>query len=260
MSTSGNVRCSRYGELEVRIYNNSDDLGAAAAADLAAILADSIAARGAASIILATGNSQLKFMEALRGRQDVAWNRVRIFHMDEYLGMAEDHPASFHRHLREHLIDHVDPLTFYGLAGDAPDVQAELRRYAGLLRQHPPDACVMGIGENGHLAFNDPPADFATREAIHLVNLDEACRRQQVGEGHFPTVDDVPTQALSLTVPALLAARHLLVVVPEERKAPAVRAALEGPVTPDCPASILQRQPHALLYLDWESSSLLTRR
>lgn len=260
MSPNGEAPRDRYGALEVRIYNNGTEVGAAAADDLAAVLRAAIAARGEAAIILATGNSQLRFLESLRARVDIAWGQVRVFHMDEYLGMPESHPASFRRYLRENLIDHVHPLAFCGLRGDAVDVEEELRRYEGLLRHYPADACVMGIGENGHLAFNDPPADFVTERAVHVVGLDEACRRQQVGEGHFPTLADVPTQAISLTVPALLAARRLLVIVPEERKAPAVRAALEGPVTPDCPASILQQQPHAVLYLDRESSSLLTRR
>ncbi len=246
-----------YGRLPVSIFADGAALGACAAADLAAVIAQSIAARGVASIIVATGNSQLDFMRAVRQLRKVAWDKVLVFHMDEYLGMAEQHPASFRLYIRKNLTDIVQPRAFYGVQGDAPDTAAELQRYAALLREHPADACVMGIGENGHLAFNDPPADFATRELIHVVTLDEVCRRQQVGEGHFATLDDVPLQALSLTVPALLAARQVLVVVPERRKAPAVKAALTGPVTPLCPASILQTQPHARLYLDRESSSLL---
>ncbi|MBC7256990.1 MAG: glucosamine-6-phosphate deaminase, partial [Chloroflexi bacterium] len=210
-----------------------------------------------AAIIVATGNSQLRFMEALRQRQDIPWGRVRVFHMDEYCGMSADHPASFRRYIREKLTDWVHPLAFYEIQGDAPDLEAEMARYTALLRQYPPDVCVMGIGENGHLAFNDPPADFTTDKTIHIVTLDHACRMQQVGEGHFATLDDVPKQALSLTIPALMAPKHLLVVVPERRKAQAVRAALKGPITPECPASILRRQPHAVLYLDLESASLL---
>ena len=143
------------------------------------------------------------------------------------------------------------------MRGDTPDVDAELRRYASLLEQYPADACVLGIGENGHLAFNDPPADFETEKAIHIVNLDYKCRTQQVGEGHFHTVDDVPKLALSLTVPALLKAEHVLAVVPEARKAEAVKAALQGPVTPDCPASFLRTGAHVTLYLDQDSAALL---
>jgi glucosamine-6-phosphate deaminase len=247
----------RYDQLEVRVYSDGAALGAAAADDLTLILVASIAARGEASIIVATGNSQLRFMQALRQRDEISWGRVRVFHMDEYCGMSAEHPASFRRYIRQHLTDIVRPLAFYGVEGDAPDLEAEMDRYTALLRRYPADACVMGIGENGHLAFNDPPADFYTGRTIHLVTLDHACRMQQVGEGHFATVDDVPAQALSLTVPALMSARRLLVVAPEKRKAPAVRAALEGPVTPQCPASLLRQQAHAVLYLDRDSASLL---
>jgi glucosamine-6-phosphate deaminase len=178
--------------------------------------------------------------------------------MDEYLGMSDQHPASFPRYIREKLVDHVIPRAFYPMRGGAADVEAELARYAALLEEHPPDACVLGIGENGHLAFNDPPADFETEASIHVVGLDRRCRMQQVGEGHFATLADVPRQAISLTVPALLAAERVLAVVPEARKAEAVRAALEGPVTPACPASILRTQAHVTMYLDTESASLLS--
>ncbi len=251
------VAVRTYGRLRVGIFEHSEQLGIRAAADLAGIVAEAISQRGLASLILATGNSQLPFMAALRPRTDIDWSRVIVFHMDEYLGMPETHPASFRRYIREQLTDIVHPREFFGIAGDSADIPAELERYTELLKQYPADACVMGIGENGHLAFNDPPADFGTTQTIRVVELADACRRQQVGEGHFATIADVPRQALSLTVPALLSPRHVLVVVPEQRKAPAVKAALEGPVTPDCPASILQRQPHAKLYLDRESSSLL---
>ena len=251
------VKIRRYGELAVEILESGEALAARAAEELAAIIRQSIAERGQAAIIVATGNSQLQFMEALRWHSDIEWKKVRVFHMDEYLGMTDQHSASFQRYIREKLTDHVRPCASYGIQGDAPDAAAEMQRYTDLLSQYPPDAVVMGIGENGHLAFNDPPADFATDRLIQVVTLDEACRRQQLGEGWFPTLDDVPKQALSLTISGLMAPRHLLVVVPEARKAPAVKTALEGPVTPDCPASILQRQLHAVLYLDRDSSSLL---
>jgi glucosamine-6-phosphate deaminase len=177
--------------------------------------------------------------------------------MDEYLGMSATHPASFRRYLREKLVDVVHPLAFYGVEGDAPDVEAEMARYTALLEQYAPVACVLGIGENGHLAFNDPPADFATPRVIQVVNMAESARRQQVGEGHFATLDDVPLQALTLTIPALLKPPHVLAVVPEARKAAAVRDALEGPVTPHCPASILRTCSHAKLYLDPDSAAIL---
>jgi glucosamine-6-phosphate deaminase len=251
------MKTRRYDRLETRIFADNDALGAHAAADLASILEAAIAARGYASIVLASGNSQLRFLERLRTRQEIVWSSIIVFHMDEYMGMPEDHPASFRRYVREHLTDIVRPRAFFGICGDAPDIAAELRRYSELIERYPPDATVLGIGENGHLAFNDPPADFTTDRLIHVVELDEACRRQQVGEGHFATLESVPRQALSLTIPALLASRHVLGIVPERRKATAVKAALEGPITPDCPASILRRQAHARLYLDRESAALL---
>ena len=244
-------------QIPVLIFESNRALGARAADDLAEILSRTLAERELASIILATGNSQLQFMQALRAKEGIAWDRVVVFHMDEYTGMSDRHPASFPKYIREKLTDHVRPRAFYAMRGDAPDLQAEMARYRDLLAQYPADACVLGIGENGHLAFNDPPADFETEAVVHVVDLDERCRLQQVGEGHFATLADVPAQALSLTVPALLAARHVLGVVPEARKAEAVRAALRGPVTPACPASILRTQPQVTLYLDQESAALL---
>lgn len=243
--------------MQVNIYDSNESLGAAAADDLAQILQATIAQRGKAAIIVATGNSQLAFMESLREKDDIAWDRIILFHLDEYLGMSDQHPASFRRYIRGKLVDYVHPLAFYAMKGDAADAKAELSRYTALLTEHQPVACVLGIGENGHLAFNDPPADFDTVEDIHLVTLDRQCRLQQVNEGHFPTLEDVPTQAMSLTVPALLKPEHVLAVVPDARKAAPVKAALEGPVTPECPASILRTRAHVTLYLDPGSSSLL---
>ena len=257
-SISEPVLSRRYGELVVHIFGSTVAVGASAAEHLAAILNESIDHRGLASVVLATGNSQLEFMKALREQHDVEWDKVMVFHMDEYLGMSDRHPASFQRYIREKLTDVVQPRVFFGIQGDSQDVDGELRRYTELLKEYPPDACVMGIGENGHLAFNDPPADFTTTETIHVVRLDESCRRQQVDEGHFASLEEVPERAVSLTVRALLSARQLLVVVPEKRKAAAVKAALEGPITPNCPASILRRQSNARVYLDQGSSSLLS--
>jgi glucosamine-6-phosphate deaminase len=251
------IRSLTVDRMPVHVFDSNAALGQRAAEDLAEILAAAIAERGEASVILATGNSQLSFMEALRDRPGIAWSAVTVFHMDEYLGMSDTHPASFPLYIRDKLTNHVQPRAFYAMRGDAPDVEAELARYAGLLAQYPPDACVLGIGENGHLAFNDPPADFAAQAVIHVVELDERCRGQQVGEGHFATLDDVPPRALSLTVPALLAPPHVLAVVPEPRKAQAVQAALYGPVSPACPASILRTQPHVTLYLDRDSARLV---
>ena len=248
----------RYGEMPVTVYGSNAELGAAAGEDMARILRTAVAAHGAAAIIVATGNSQLTFLAALRTAPGIPWGRVSVFHMDEYLGMRPDHPASFRRFLHEKLIDVVHPAAFYGMAGDAPDVTAEMARYAALLAEHRPVACALGIGENGHLAFNDPPADFSTPKLIHVVRLAETARRQQVGEGHFATLADVPTEAISLTIPALLAPPHVLAIVPEARKAAAVKAALEGPLSADCPASILATRGHVKLYLDPDSAALLS--
>ena len=230
----------------------------AAADHVFSVLSDTVAEHGAANAMFATGNSQLAFLSELTARRGLAWDRVTVFHMDEYVGLADDHPASFRRYIRERITDVVRPAAVHYVDGSAPDPAAECERYTDLLRTHPLDLCCMGIGENGHLAFNDPGvADFADPEDVKVVELDDACRRQQVGEGHFPDVASVPQLAITVTIPALLRARAVSVICPEARKAPAVRAAIEGPVTTDCPASILTTQDHATLYLDAGSASLL---
>jgi len=251
------VKTVKYEKMPVNIYDSNEALGVAAADALAEILRSTITERGEASIIVATGNSQLSFMKALQAKQDIAWDKVTVFHMDEYLGISDRHPASLRRYTRERLTDVVHPRIFYGIKGDAEDIKAELARYTSLLTEYEPVACVLGIGENGHLAFDDPPADFDTDKTIHVVTLAETTREQQVSEGHFATLDEVPREAITLTVPALLKPPHVLVVVPEARKASAVKATLEGPVTPDCPASILRTLEHTKLYLDQDSASLL---
>jgi glucosamine-6-phosphate deaminase len=220
-------------------------------------LNDHIATSGQAAVIFATGNSQLSFFRALRQLEGILWDKVTIFHMDEYLGMEASHPASFRCYLQEKIVGFIHPENFFGIEGDSLNVEAELARYESLLQDYQPVACVLGIGENGHLAFNDPPADFNAKDDIQVVNLAEAARQQQVGEGHFASLEDVPKQAITLTIPTLLRPRHVLAVVPERRKAHAVKAALEGPISPDCPASILRSQDHVTLYLDRESGSQL---
>jgi glucosamine-6-phosphate deaminase len=246
-----------YGKLRVQIFKNSTAMGKHAASDLASIISESIAKHNQASIILASANSQLQLMDALCLCEEINWKKVLIFHMDEYVGLTDKHPACFRRFIREKLADIVRPRAFFGIQGDAQDLEEEIKRYSALLKRFPVDACVMGIGENGHLAFNDPPADFITKEAIHVVTLDETCRQQQVREGHFTSVDLVPEKGITLTISALMAPKNLLVVVPEKHKALAVKTALEEPITPNCPASILRNQAHAKLYLDRESASLL---
>jgi glucosamine-6-phosphate deaminase len=251
------IRSTTIDRISVHVFESSETLGRRAADDLAAIFSHIIGEKGHVAVILASANSQLTFVHALRVKKDIEWDKVTVFHMDEYLGMSDQHPASFARFIRQELVSLVHPGAFYPIRGNSRDLNSELNRYADLLRRYPPDMCVLGIGENGHLAFNDPPADFETKEVIHIVNLDVRCRTQQVNEGHFATLEDVPKRAITLTVPTLLDARHVLAIVPEVRKATAVRAALEGPVTPDCPASILRTQPQVTMYLDQESASLL---
>ncbi len=243
----------------VKIEESLEGLARDAATAAADAIASSIAARGAANVMFASGDSQLAFLAELATRSDLDWARVTGFHMDEYLGMAADHPASFARYMRERVVERVHPGAFHYLDGTAADPDAECVRYGRLIEEHPLDLCCLGIGENGHLAFNDPPvADFADPEVVKVVALDDACKRQQVGEGHFPDVEAVPPRAMTVTIPALLRAATVLAIVPEMRKAPAVRDALEGPVSTTCPASVLQRTAQAIVYLDRDSASLLS--
>ena len=209
---------------------------------------------------MATGNSQLAYTTALLQEHALPWNRIECFHMDEYVGIKDDHPASFRRWMRERVENAAHPKAFHYIQGDAADPRAECARYGALLAAAPIDVVSLGIGENGHLAFNDPPfADFNDPVAVKIVQLDEACKQQQVGEGHFPSLAAVPTEAITLTIPTLMKVAHVFCIVPEARKAPAVQAALEGPVGTACPASILRRQSHARLYLDAAAAGQLRR-
>ncbi len=248
----------RVGELSVRVFDDVAALARAAAADAATALRAALDARGVANVMLATGNSQLAFLAELVKYDDIAWNHVRAFHMDEYVGLPPTHSASFQKYMRERVAAQLPFEAFHYLSGDTGDAEAEARRYEDLLRAHPLDLCCCGIGENGHLAFNDPPvADFGDPRAVKVVALEPASRNQQVGEGHFASIDDVPTHAITVTIPALLAAGSVLVIVPEARKAQPVHDALYGPVTTACPASVLREFPNATLFLDDESSALL---
>ncbi len=217
---------------------------------------EAISRRGVARIIAATGASQFDFLDALTQTPAIDWGRVEMFHLDEYVGMSQSAPASFCRYLRERLIDKVG-LKNYHLLDGTDDPAAVIKRVSEEIRKAPIDAAFAGVGENGHLAFNDPPADFETDEAYMVVNLDEDCRKQQLGEGWFPTLEDVPRQALSMTIRQLMKAEHVLCIVPDTRKAKAIRACFGGEVSPQAPASILQRHPNAVIYLDQESSALL---
>jgi glucosamine-6-phosphate deaminase len=244
--------------LPVRVYASREDLSAAAAHEVNGYLQAVLAKKASAAAILATGNSQIEFLKRLVALGGIDWSRVTLFHMDEYLGISRDHPASFRRYMRERVQALVSPNAFHYLEGDAPEPISECDRYTELLRAQPVDLCCLGIGENGHLAFNDPPvANFEDERAVKIVQLDLACKQQQVREGHFPDIDAVPPYALTLTIPTLCAARKMVCLCPEARKAKAVKNALRGPITTACPASILRRQPHAELLLDLDSAGLL---
>ena len=231
--------------MHIEILDTAADVGTAAAIAGAGRLRSALAHGRNATIVVATGASQFDMLDALVHADDIAWARVTAFHLDEYIGLPGDHPASFRRYLKERVHSQLPTLgAFHYLSGDTGDAHAEAARVGALIRACPIDVAFIGIGENGHLAFNDPPADFETQALVHIVTLDQACRQQQVGEGHFPTVADVPAQALSMTIPAILSAQTISCVVPNQRKAAAVRCALEGPISPDCPASILRRHPN----------------
>ena len=251
------MRSLKVDALEVKVSDTLEAMASTAAEDAAHYLRTTLSRQAEAAVILASAASQVVFLERLVAAEGVDWSRLTLFHMDEYLGIAADHPASFRRFLRERVEARVRPKAFHFVRGEADQPIAECDRYSALLRAQPIDLCCLGIGENGHVAFNDPPvADFEDARWVKLVKLDEACRRQQVGEGAFPTLGAVPEYAFTLTVPALCAARRMICVVPERRKAEAVRRTLTGRITASCPASVLRRQGHAVLYLDSDSAGL----
>ena len=240
----------------IRVFDDPAQLARAAAAAAGARIIRAIDQRGRARIVAATGASQIVFLSRLVEQPGIAWDKVELFHLDEYIGLSIDHPASFRRYLLERLIRPAG-ITRYHLLDGEDDAAAACRDVGRLLQEDRVDVAFAGIGENGHLAFNDPPADFETRAPYLIVRLDERCRRQQVGEGWFATLEEVPETAMSMSVRQILDARAIVCVVPDLRKAEAVRASIDGAVDPMVPASILTRHPDATIYLDRESSSLL---
>ncbi|MGB2821853.1 MAG: glucosamine-6-phosphate deaminase [Phycisphaerae bacterium] len=243
--------------MQVNIFKTKDEMGDAAAALAAERINAAVAERGEASIILATGASQFEMFAALVTK-DVDFSTVTAFHLDEYVGMAETHPASFRKYLKERFHEKVASLkAFHYIDGEA-DPAAECRRVGDVIRRHPIDVACVGIGENGHLAFNDPPADFDTEEPYIVVELDEACRKQQLGEGWFATFDDVPKRAISMSIRQIIASRCIVCTVPDERKAVAVRSTLEGEITNTVPASILREHADCHLFLDGPAAALLS--
>jgi glucosamine-6-phosphate deaminase len=248
-----------YGTARVRIYSSRAELGAAAAEDAARIIREAVNTRGRARLILATGNSQLDMIGALVQIPGVPWAAVEVFHMDEYVGMPETHPSSFRFWIRTRVEERVHPGVVQYLAGDAPDPEAEMERYSGLLNSAPIDLAFVGFGENGHVAFNDPHvAEFDDRKTVKRVLIDDASQRQQAGEGHFDRPGSVPRDAFTITCPGLFRAGAWICCVPDLRKANAVRDALEGPISTACPASIVRTHPGARVYLDTASASRLT--
>ncbi len=243
----------------LKVFADKIQLGQAAAAQAAEIMREAIDARGVVRLIAATGASQFEFLEALTQDSTVDWKRVDMFHLDEYVGLPATHPASFRKYLIERLIRPTGMENYHLLDGESDPVEV-CRRVGALLTAAPVDLAFVGIGENGHLAFNDPPADFQTEEPYIIVNLDEACRRQQVGEGWFADLSDVPRQAISMSVRQILKADRIICVVPDARKAQAVKNCFEREISPQFPASILRRHPETVVYLDAESSALLDRK
>ena len=245
----------RYNTL-VRIFHTAAEMGKAAAREAADVLCVATGQERGAAIIAATGASQFTFLDSLV-QHEVAWPKVTMFHLDEYIGLSETHPASFRRYLKERLLSKVPLRTVHLIDGNAPDPAQTCQSLGREIRKHVIDAAFIGIGENGHLAFNDPPADFDTTEPYIIVTLDEACRRQQAGEGWFASPDEVPRQAISMSVREILRAKTIFCICPDERKAEAVQHTLEGPISPDVPASLLRTHPDCRFLLDKASASKL---
>lgn len=242
----------------MRVYPSREAAGAAAARDAAAAIRQHAAGRDKVGVIFATGASQLAMFDALRIIPGIPWEKVRGFHMDEYIGISPDHPASFRRYLRERLTSLVQMQDFRAVDGNK-DAEEECRSYAEALRAAEPQLCLLGIGENGHLAFNDPAeADFQDSADMKVVTLDPACRNQQVAEGWFASLDEVPRQALTLTIPALLRSPKLIASVPGPRKAAIVRRTALDPISTACPATILRTHADATVYLDPDSAAELS--
>ena len=244
--------------MNITIFNSKEEMGQAAAVSGAHQLRSALIERGEANIIVATGASQFEMLASLAAQPDIDWHRVTCFHLDEYVGLPITHPASFRLYLWKRFVSKLPtpPIAFHYLNAEN-DCVAECERVGAMLQQHPIDVAFVGIGENGHLAFNDPPADFETTSPYLVVDLDEACRKQQLGEGWFPTLEDVPQKAISMSVQQIMKSRKIVCTVPDERKAEAVRNAVEGNVTPAVPASILQQHSDCELYLDQPAASML---
>jgi glucosamine-6-phosphate deaminase len=243
--------------LILRKFSYKKSLANAAAVRAATIIRDAITARGHARIIAATGASQFEFLEVLTATTGINWKQVEMFHLDEYVGLPETHPASFCKYLRERLINKVGIGKYHLLSG-TDDPETVMKMVGSELQKAPIDVAFVGVGENGHLAFNDPPADFDNQQPYAVVALDEPCRRQQLNEGWFASLEDVPRHAISMTISQILKAKEILCVVPDARKAQAVKNCFDAKVSPMAPASVLQNHPNTTVYLDAASSSMLS--
>jgi glucosamine-6-phosphate deaminase len=246
--------------MQLKLFKTSASLAHAAAEQAAAAMRFAIADHGSARIVVATGASQFPFLESLTTLRDIAWNQVEAFHLDEYVGMPLTHPGSFRKMLLERVVQRTGIVQYHLVEGDAPDLAATVGELGRRLTAAPIDMAFIGIGENGHIAFNDPPADFETEDPYIVVELDEACRNQQVGEGWFADLSEVPRRAISMSPRQILRAREIIAVVPDKRKAQPVKLCLEGEIRPQAPASILRRHPNVTVYLDQDSASLLNPR
>jgi glucosamine-6-phosphate deaminase len=242
---------------QVHIAADANAMGLAAGAQAGELIREAITARGAANIILATGTSQFSTLQQLIAEPGIDWSRVTMFHLDEYIGLPMTSPASFRKYLKERFVDQVPSLKAVHFINAEENAAAECERLNALIRNHPVDVALVGIGENGHLAFNDPPADFDTTDPYIIVELDEACRKQQYGEGWFATMEDVPSRAISMSIRQILASSYIICSVPDRRKAEAVRNSLTVPVDPAVPASSLRCHPACTFYLDAAAASLL---
>ncbi len=244
--------------MKIEVFMTKEECGVAAAGRGAEILKQTIAAKGRASFIVATGASQFDFLKAMTDKEGIDWRLTTMYHLDEYIGMNADHPASFRRYLKERLVDAVQPGAVHYIQGQADDPAAECRRINNIISRDKIDVAFVGIGENGHLAFNDPPADFDTELPYIIVDLDDACRRQQFGEGWFASLDEVPNTAISMSIQQIMKSATIICTVPDKRKARAVKQCFEGKISPLHPASILRQHPRTFVYLDNDAASQLS--
>ena len=251
-------KCFRKDQLMVKVYENKNSMGKAAAEEAAKILVDAIKETGEATFIVATGASQFEFLENLASISSIDWSKTSMFHLDEYIGLPETHPASFRKYLKKRLINKVHPGNVYLIKGDAKNPELECERLDKIIKQKEINVAFVGIGENGHLAFNDPPADFDTKKPYLVVELDDACRKQQLGEGWFKSFDEVPKRAISMSIEQIMKSKNIICTVPDSRKAQAVKDCFgDQNISPERPASILKNHQNCVVFLDEKSAIYL---